>query len=55
MPLMVPTLNPVELTYLLSNSPGQPGFMEHMPKSVMDKAIQHARMRMSQGLSPFKD
>jgi hypothetical protein len=45
MPLMVPTLNPVELQRLLSG--GEP------TEDIYEKARSHAAMRMLQGLSPF--
>jgi len=45
-PSIVPTLTKQELEQLKSNK---------MPKSVVDKAVAHARIRMKDGKSPFKD
>ena len=45
-PSIVPTLTKQELEQLKINK---------MPKSVVDKAVAHARMRISAGKSPFKD
>ena len=55
LPLMVPGLNEMELTYLLSNDPQNPEFQSKMPPTIMQKALDHAQKRMSQGLSPFKE
>lgn len=44
-PTLVPTLTNEEKTYLLND--GKP------TKAIIDKAVQHARMRESKGLSPF--
>jgi hypothetical protein len=30
-------------------------FMEKMPRSIMDKAVDHAVMRMKEGKSPFAE
>ena len=49
-PTMVPTLEPAEIEYLQNMQPGAP-----MPQSIQQKAIEHAKMRMRQGLSPFHD
>jgi len=52
MPTLVPTLNQQEVDWLMAN----PNFQSHeLPKSIHDKAVQHAMMRMQQGLSPFAD
>lgn len=49
-PTLVPTLEPAEIEYLRNMQPGAP-----MPQSIQQKAIEHAKMRMRQGLSPFYD
>jgi hypothetical protein len=49
-PTMVPTLDPAEIEYLRNMQAGTP-----MPQSIQQKAIEHAKMRMKQGLSPFHD
>ena len=52
-PTMVPTLNPEEINYLL-NTPADEDLMRtEIGKRIMDKAYNHAMMRMDQGLSPF--
>lgn len=52
-PLIVPTLNKSELNYLLSNDIKGKQFMSNMPKSIIDKAYEHAVMRVKQDMSPF--
>lgn len=52
-PLIVPTLNKNELNYLMQNNPKSKMFMEKMPPSIIDKAVDHAVMRMKEGKSPF--
>ena len=52
MPTLVPTLNQQEVDWLMTNPNFQPN---ELPKSIHDKAMQHAMMRMQQGLSPFAD
>lgn len=54
-PLMVPTLNSKEIRYLLDTSLDDPKFYDKMPKTIIQKAIEHASMRMKQGKSPFKE
>lgn len=54
-PLMVPGLNEMELMYLLANDPQSPDFQTKMPRSIMDKAVNHAIERIGAGQSPFKD
>jgi hypothetical protein len=50
---MVPTLNPEEINYLL-NTPADEDLMRtEIGRRIMDKAYNHAMMRMDQGLSPF--
>jgi hypothetical protein len=52
MPTLVPTLNQQEVDWLMAN----PNFQSHeLPKTIHEKAVQHAMMRMQQGLSPFVD
>jgi hypothetical protein len=46
-PSLVPTLTKPEIDHLLNG--GQP------TKQIIDKAVEHARSRMSQGKSPFKE
>jgi hypothetical protein len=52
-PLVVPTLNRSELNYLMKADPQSKMFMEKMPKSIMDKAVDHAVTRMKENKSPF--
>jgi hypothetical protein len=55
-PTMVPTLSPEEIQYLLFHVYGNKGvFDTPVGKSILQKAIEHATMRNSSGLSPFKD
>ncbi len=54
-PLMVPSLDKKELNYLLSVDPKNKDFFNKMPKSILEKAMSHAEMRMKQGKSPFKE
>lgn len=49
-PTIVPTLTQQELDFLLTNDP-----KTKIPKSIIDKAIEHAKQRMAKGLSPFAD
>ena len=56
-PLLVPVLSEQEVAYLTQNNPDQqanPDFLRNMPPSIMQKAVQFARQRVAQGLSPFK-
>ncbi|HKR17728.1 lytic transglycosylase domain-containing protein [Rhizorhapis sp.] len=56
-PLLVPGLDQQEIAYLTKNNPDQqanPDFLRNMPPSIMQKAVQFARQRVAQGLSPFK-
>ncbi len=52
-PLIVPTLNKKELNYLINADMDSSNFMEKMPKSILQKAYDHAVIRMKQGKSPF--
>jgi len=49
-PTMVPTLAPGEIEYLLQMQDGM-----QVPQGIQQKAVDHALMRMRQGLSPFHD
>jgi hypothetical protein len=49
-PTMVPTLTPEEIQYILNMQDGM-----RIPPSIEQKAVDHAKMRMRQGLSPFHD
>ena len=49
-PSLVPTLTPEEINYILNMQDGMP-----IPPSIAQKAADHARMRMSQGLPVFND
>jgi hypothetical protein len=49
-PLIVPTLNKSELNYLMRNNPESKTFMDKMPKSIMDKAVDLAPMKLCQFL-----
>lgn len=51
-PLMVPTLSNQELKYLMSVEPN--ALNGPMYKSIEQKAIEHARQRLAEGLSAFK-
>lgn len=53
-PLMVPGLKKSELDYLMNNDPSSPDFQKNMPKGLLQKAENHAKEQISQGLSPFK-
>jgi len=54
-PLIVPTLTKQELNYLLSTDVESKSFFSNMPPSIMDKAYEHAKMRIKSGMSPFAD
>ena len=54
-PLMVPTLDSKEIKYLLNTPIESKNFMNKMPSTIIQKAIEHANMRMKQGKSPFKE
>ena len=54
-PLIVPTLTKDELGYLLKVDPKSKTFFDKMPKSIIEKAVDHASMRMEAGRSPFAD
>jgi hypothetical protein len=52
-PLMVPGLTKSELDYLIKNDVAGEHFMKNLPASIMDKAVEHAIMRLKNKLSPF--
>jgi hypothetical protein len=54
-PLIVPTLNKSELDYLIKGDLEAEDFMDKLPESIIDKAVDHAVMRMKQNKSPFAD
>lgn len=54
-PLIVPTLTRREMDYLLKNDPKSKTFMNRMPPSIIEKAVDHAAARMKFGKSPFAD
>jgi len=49
-PTLVPTLDADEIEYLRSMKPGT-----MIPLRIRQKAVDHAKSRMSQGLSPFAE
>lgn len=53
-PLMVPGLSKSELTTLLA-LPLDDNFNKNLPKSILDKAVAHARQRMAEGKSVFAE
>jgi hypothetical protein len=53
-PLMVPTLAKNEIKYLLDTPVDSKSFMSNMPQTIIQKAVEHANMRMKMGKSPFK-
>ena len=50
-PMLVPTLTQQERQFLL----GFDGDTKDIPKSIIDKAVKHARGRIAQGQSPFME
>lgn len=54
-PLIVPTLSPDEVHWLLNTQPDAPDYFHKMPHSILQKAQQHATQRIALGLSPFAD
>ena len=54
-PLMVPGLTKKEIEYLIKTDLEDKSFMDKMPKSIMNKAIEHAAQRIKSGKSPFKN
>lgn len=53
-PLMVPTLTSKELKYLLETPVNSKQFMKNMPEAIIQKAVDHANMRVNMGKPPFK-
>ena len=53
-PLMVPTLDTKEIKYLLNTPVKSDSFFSNMPQTIIQKAVDHANMRMKMGKSPFK-
>jgi hypothetical protein len=49
-PTLVPTLSPEEIQHILNMQDGG-----QIPPAIQQKAVEHALMRMRQGLSPFHD
>ena len=54
-PSLVPTLNKEEVNYLLQNRLDGNLFKTQVGQQIMQKAVEHARLRMQHGLSPFAD
>jgi len=54
-PLLVPTLNKVEVNWLLENDPKSNSFFQDMPKTILRKAIDFANSRIKENKSPFAD
>jgi len=54
-PTLVPTLDKSEVQYLLENPINSTTFNTPVGKSIMGKAVEHARRRLSTGQSPFAD
>jgi len=52
-PLIVPSLTKSELEYLLNTPIKSKDFFDNMPPEIMDKAYEHARVRIENGMSPF--
>jgi hypothetical protein len=52
-PLLVPSLTPEELNYLLQTDVESKDFLKNIPPSIMEKAYIHAQERMKAGISPF--
>ena len=51
-PLLVPTLDPAEVNFLLNTDPSRIG---KIPESILQKAVSHAKQRMLLQKSPFVD
>lgn len=52
-PLMVPGLTKEEVDYLITTDTQSEDFFKNMPKSIEDKAIEHARKRIKEGKNVF--
>jgi hypothetical protein len=54
-PLIVPTLDKDEVNTLLSLDPKDKDFYKKLPKSILNKAIEHAEFRIQNNSSPYAD
>ena len=52
-PLIVPSLSKEELDYLLKTPIKSKRFFDDMPPAIIQKAMEHATMRIDQNKSPF--
>lgn len=52
-PLMVPGLTKEEIDYLITTDLEGEDFFKNMPKSIVDKAIDHAEKRIKEGKNVF--
>lgn len=52
-PLIVPSLSKEELDYLLNTPVKSKRFFDDMPPEILQKAVEHAKMRIDQEKSPF--
>ena len=52
-PLMVPGLTKEEINYLITTDIQGEDFFKNMPKSIEDKAINHAEKRIKEGKNVF--
>jgi len=52
-PLMVPGLTKEEINYLITTDIQGEDFFKNMPKSIVDKAIDHAEKRIKEGKNVF--
>ena len=52
-PLIVPSLSKEELDYLLNTPVKSKRFFDDMPPQILQKAMEHAKMRIDQDKSPF--
>jgi hypothetical protein len=52
-PLMVPGLTKEEIDYLITTDIQGDDFFKNMPKSIVDKAIDHAEKRIKEGKNVF--
>jgi hypothetical protein len=52
-PLMVPGLTKEEIDYLITTDIQGEDFFKNMPKSIVDKAIDHAEKRIKEGKNVF--
>lgn len=54
-PLIVPSLSKEELDYLLKTPVKSKRFFDDMPPTILQKAMEHAKMRVDQEKSPFAE